>query len=349
MLRRRMITPPTEGSDWVRIWIPPVDTPVLDGTTLVVPPGTEAIVSINGVMTTYRAGSHLLMTGTSRMGSFFGYGADVRVIYVALGKTRFLPVETDLLLQDPRFGLTLRAKVKGNLEVSVSDAAVFAEKIVGGFASDVTNDAEILHRLTLPALRSIHASSIAAQGGDLEAIGEGIARQLQPRLSRYGLWLEDFSVQTIDIPDEQLTQVRQLEQEIAAGRVKTGLELENIQQIWGSVDKRTQAEIFKNGGAAMDSLFELVKLLHLLPMLPGGGYGGYGEIQPYLLGGGLLPPPMPVPGHTAALPPPLPGRTAPRTHAVPLPARGTAAQTARCPMCGSVLSGTGCTVCGYMP
>lgn len=362
MFKAERLTPPGEGGEWVRVWTPPPGEPVMDGTVLIVPEGLSAIAMVNGRTMEYGPGAHSLQTGVSRMGSWFGYAdADVHVVYVAVGKTRFLPIETSYIISEPRFDLSIRAKVKGCLALSISDAKVFTHKILGGFGT-YTDDMEALRQIVLPdlkaALERTQLPSVAALNGDLNRMSDMLTRQMQPKFSRYGLWLEEFTLGGIEIADDQLNHIRSLEQEVLSKRMELHHEAEQIRQIWGgNVDKRTQAEMLRQGGAGMEAVTELVKLLSLLPMLPNSGCGGYGsEVLPDLLGmhSGALPS-MPEPNRTAAsLPPPLPGRAVSvsnnRAAPPPLPScKTTEAQTMRCPLCNSVLRSRTCTVCGYTP
>lgn len=338
-------------------------TAVVDGSVLLVPPGTTAFVAINGTLSRpYGPGRYELFTGVDpffvRLRSIMTRGdpgVSVSVFFVSTQRSKFLRLGTgEFPFQERRFRLTMKALASCCLTVSIADPLKVLQKLVGSYRAAVSEEdlEPCVEQLVLPPVREALAREIGALdvtefNSRLSHIAAAAAPAVREGLGRYGVRLERFDLAAVNIPDGELQRLYALEQEYAAGRTRTDLELDNLERVWnGNVQNRTLREMMtgfsareqgsggegghpSGGGAGgmAPMMMQMMMLSQLLPSLrePLAEMTRHTDLL------GSATPDAQGSASSAEAPPPVPGRYK------------------RCPSCnGNVLRGNGvCPICGY--
>lgn len=336
---------------------------IVNGSILIVPPGTTAFVAINGTLSRpYGPGRYEIFTGVDpffvRLRNILtrgDAGTTVSVFFVSTEKTKFIKLGTgEFSFREHRFRLTMKALASCNLSFSVSDPLKILTKLVGSYSSTFSEEDidPCIEQIVLPPireaiLREISKLDITEFNSRLSHIGSMAAATIRNGLSEYGIKMERFDLVAINIPDSEINRLYSLEQEYAGGKTRTDLELDNLQRVWnGNVNNRTLSEMMTgipsrgqspSSGAAAN---------------PGGNAGGMAPMMMQMMMLSQMLPALREPladmtRHTdmfsgatsdaqdstssADAPPPIPGRYK------------------RCPSCnGNVMRGNSvCPICGY--
>ena len=117
---------------------------VVNGSILIVPPGTTAFVAINGTLSRpYGPGKYEIFTGVDPFFVRFrniltngDTGTTVSVFFVSTEMAKFVNLGTgEFPFREHRFRLTMKALASCNLSFSVSDPLKILTKLVGSYSS----------------------------------------------------------------------------------------------------------------------------------------------------------------------------------------------------------------------
>ncbi len=337
---------------------------IVNGSILIVPPGTTAFVAINGTLSRpYGPGRYEIFTGVDpffvRLRNILtrgDTGTTVSVFFVSTERAKFVKLGTgEFPFREHRFRLTMKALASCNLSFSVSNPLKILTKLVGSYSSAFSEDDidPCIEQMVIAPIREaisreISKLDITEFNSRLSHIGSMAAATIRNGLSEYGIKMERFDLVAINIPDSEINRLYSLEQEYAGGKTRTDLELDNLQRVWnGNVNNRTLSEMMTgipsrgqapSSGAAAN---------------PGGNAGGMAPMMMQMMMLSQMLPALREPladmtRHTdmfsgttsdaqgstssADAPPPIPGRYK------------------RCPSCnGNVMRGNSvCPICGYI-
>lgn len=336
---------------------------IVNGSILIVPPGTTAFVAINGTLSRpYGPGRYEIFTGVDpffvRLRNILtrgDTGTTVSVFFVSTERAKFVKLGTgEFPFREHRFRLTMKAFASCSLSFSVSNPLKILTKLVGSYSSafseediDPCIEQMVIAPIREAISREISELDITEFNSRLSHIGSTAAITIRNGLSEHGIKMERFDLVAINIPDTEINRLYSLEQEYAGGKTRTDLELDNLQRVWnGNVNNRTLSEMMtgipsrgqaSSGGAASN---------------PGGNAGGMAPMMMQMMMLSQMLPALREPladmtRHTdmfsgatsdaqgssssADAPPPVPGRYK------------------RCPSCnGNVMRGNSvCPICGY--
>lgn len=333
---------------------------VVNGSILLVPPGTIAFVVVNGMVSQpYGPGRYELFSGVDpffvRLRNIMTRGdpgISVSVFYISTQKEQFLQLGTgEVPFIERRFRLTMKVMASCNLTFTVSDAGRLLERMVGAYSTTFSQDDldPCLEQLILTPIREVLSRELGGLdiilfNSSLSAISGKACGAVAAAFDSYGLSLVRFALTGIHVPEAEMQRLNQLEQSYAEGRTLIDLEKTQLEQIWGgNVGQRTLAEIMtginNRGGrssadrqhdSGMNNMTSAVTQAMLLSqLLPALQEPLASMVQHTDLFGGTQ---MQTDrdGSSADAPPPLPGRTR-RCPAC----NGSAARDAvSCPICG---------------
>lgn len=309
---------------------------VVNGSLLIVPPGTVAYTAVNGMLSRpYGPGRYELFTGTD---PFFvrlrhlmtrgDAGVTVSVFFLSTEKHRFLQLGTgELPLREQRFQITLKAFAACALVVSIAEPLRVLQRLVGSYSSGFSEEdlEPCLQQLMLTPVREalsqeLSRFDVTQMNSQLQRLGDRVSAPVRAAFADYGLRLERLQITAVNIPDDEIQRLYALEQDYAAGKTRTDLELDQIKRVWsGDVDRRTIAEMLRGGGGGSGGtpMLQMMAMMQMMPALRE-------QVQDMLRHSG------PTGGAEQTPPPPLPPRTR------------------RCPACGAVLTGNAhiCPRCG---
>lgn len=336
---------------------------VVNGSVLIVPAGTTAFIVINGQLSRpYGPGRYEIFTGVDPFFVRFrnlmtrgDAGISVSVFFISTDKCKFMTMGTgEIPFLEHRFNITMKALASCNLTISIGNPLRVLTKMIGSYASAFSEDdiEPCIEQLVLMPIREalskeLSKLNITEFNSNLKRIGNAAYGAIRNGISEYGFNLSRFNLSAINIPEMEMKRLNELEQEYAAGKAKTDLELDHLRRIWnGNIDNRTMSEMM-TGMPARSSGIGSASINH--------GSGGGGGMAPMMLQmmmmSQLLPnlrePLANMSGHTdlfrnesqgghestssADAPPPMPTRNR------------------RCPSCnGSILRTVRiCPICGY--
>lgn len=233
---------------------------VVNGSVLIVPPGTTAFVAVNGILShPYDPGRYEIFTGVDpffvRLRNIMtrgDSGTSVSVFFISTEKVRFYRLGTgEFTFHERRFNITLKALASCNITYSILNPLKILQKLIGSYSSSFSEEdiEPCIEQMILGPVREAISNEISTLevthfNSRLSRIGGRVTAALRTRLNEYGLKLEKFDVIAINIPDSELQQLKALEKEYASGKTVTDLEYDNLQRIWrGNVNNRTLAEM----------------------------------------------------------------------------------------------------------
>lgn len=233
---------------------------VVNGSILVVPPGTTAFVAINGTLShPYGPGRYEIFTGVDplfvRLRNLLtrgDTGTTVSVFFVSTEKEKNLKIGTgEFTFQEPRFRLTMKAFASCSFSFSISDPLKVLTKLVGSYSStfsdedlDPCMEQMVLAPIREAISREISRLNVTEFNSKLSHIGNVATATIRTRLSEYGIKLERFDLEAINVPDSEIRRLYSLEQEYAEGKIRTDIEIRNLRTIWkGNVKDRTESEM----------------------------------------------------------------------------------------------------------
>ena len=291
------------GDSFVRIQPNVCDrySAIVNGSILIVPPGTTAFVAVNGVLSKpYRPGRYEIFTGIDpffvRLRNILtrgDTGTSVSVFFVSTEKAKFIKLGTgEMPFREHRFQLTMKALASCSLSISISDPLRFLAKLVGSYSSSFSEEDidPCIEQMVLAPIREaisteISKLNITEFNSKLAYIGNMAAGRIRSGLSEYGVKAERFTLTAINVPASEMERLYSYEGKYAEGKTKTDLELDNLTRIWnGNINNRTFAEMMTGvprgqtpaGGAGgnpgwnaggMAPLMQIAMLSQIIPTL----------------------------------------------------------------------------------
>lgn len=275
---------------------------IVNGSILIVPPGTTAFVAINGSLSRpYGPGRYEIFTGVDpffvRLRNILtrgDAGTTVSVFFISTEIAKFIKFGTgEFPFREYRFRLTMKALASCNLSFSISDPLKVLTKLVGSYSSAFSDEdiepciEQMVLAPTREAIsREISKLDVTEFNSKLSHIGNMAAATIKAGLCEYGIKLERFELVAINIPDPEIQRLYSLEQEYAGGKTRTDLELDNLQRVWnGNVNNRTLSEMMTgihsrgqtfsggggnhggNAGGMAPMMMEMMMLTQMLPAL----------------------------------------------------------------------------------
>ena len=233
---------------------------VVDGSILLVPAGTTAYVTYNGVLSRpYSPGRHELNTGIDpffvRLKNIMSHGdtgTSLSVFFISTQKSHFLKFGTgELPFSDKRFHITMKAYAACDLSISVTNSLKFLQKLVGAYNEEFSEDdiEPCLHQLLMLPLRealskTLSTLSVTEFNSNLTKISNTVLTRIRPSFHTFGMNLERFHVSQINVPEDEIRRLYDLEEKLAGGRVSIDLEAEHLKRIWqNDINKRTLNEM----------------------------------------------------------------------------------------------------------
>ncbi len=354
---QKVIRDPT-GQGLIRI-VPDVcgdRNAVVNGSILLVPAGTVAFVSVNGILSTpYMPGRHTLFTGVDpffvRLRNIMTHGdagISVSVFYISTDKTKFMQLGTgEIPFLEHRFRLTMKALASCSLTYYVKAPEKVLKKLVGAYSSDFCEDdiEPCLTQLILSPIKETLSKELAkcevhGFNSNLTSISRSVSDKVTAVFESFGLGTSDFNVTGINVPENEMQRLSTLEADHASGVNRTDLEKYNLDRIWnGDVDKRTISEAvtgFSSRGAQVSSSGEAqnvsgtdnaIKLLLLSQLFPSlaNSFGAISGQNTRAADRAVT--------NTPCAPPPVPKRLV-KCHSCK---RCVSRKDGKCPVCGAEL------------
>ena len=276
---------------------------IVNGSLLIVPPGTTAFVAINGKLSRpYGPGRYEIFTGIDpffvRLRNILtrgDTGTTVSVFFVSTEKVKFVKLGTGgFPFREHRFRLTMKALASCNLSFSIFDPLKILTKLVGSYSSTFSEEDinPCIEQMVIAPIREaiskeISKLEVAEFNSRLSHIGNMAAATIRNGLAEYGIKMERFDLVAINIPDSEINRLYSLEQEYAGGKTRTDLELDNLQRVWnGNINNRTLSEMMTgipsrghapsgsaagnpggNAGGMAPMMMEMLMLTQMLPAL----------------------------------------------------------------------------------
>lgn len=230
----------------------------VDGSVLIVPADTVAFFICNGIVSEpYSPGRYTLNTGVGpffvRLRNIMTNGdpaISVSVFFVATRRETCLSLGTgEIVFNERRFQLSMKAKASASIRYRISDPGTFLQRLVGRYSSQFHEEDldPSLQAMTAAPVREqlgryLSQISISEFNNNLTRIGNNLTASLRPVLAEYGMQLREISVVGINISDAEMARLQELEREHAQGRVQTDVEKYNLEQVYGTIDRRTMVE-----------------------------------------------------------------------------------------------------------
>ena len=277
---------------------------VVNGSLLIVPPGTVAYAAVNGMLSPpYGPGRHELFTGVD---PFFvrlrhlmtrgDAGVTVSVFFLSTEKHCFLQLGTgELPLRERRFQITLKAFAACGLAVSIDDPLRVLQRLVGSYSTGFSEEdlEPCLQQLMLAPVREalsqeLSRFDVTQMNSQLQRLSERVSPPVRAAFADYGLRLE----------------------------------LDQIKRVWdGNVDRRTIAEMLRGGGGGSGGapMLQMMAMMQMMPALRE-------QMQSILQRSG----PADGSGTNRTPPPPMP----PRTRRCPDCGAALERDAHTCPHCG---------------
>lgn len=232
---------------------------IVNGSVLLVPADTVAFFVLNGhVSEPYVSGRYEIRTGVSPFFVRFRNlmtqgdpGITCQVWYVNTCQEICKTGGTgDLVFQEQRFRLSMRARASYTLRYVISDPLAFITKLVGMHNNDFDNediqpaiDSMIQPFIKQSIISAISGHQVHAFQNELVAIGNEIRAGLREELRAYGINLRAVAITSVNIPDEEFRRLAKLEEKYADGTVATDVEVDNVRRVYGSLENRTLTEM----------------------------------------------------------------------------------------------------------
>ena len=233
---------------------------VVNGSILIVPPGTVAYIAINGQLSQpYCSGRYEVFTGVD---PFFvklrhimtrgDAGITVAVFFISTDKRKFMTMGTgDFPFKEKRFQITMKALASCSIVYSIGDPYKVLTKMIGSYNEAFTGD-EIepcIEQMTLGPVREalsreLGLLSVTEFNSCLARIANAAVTSISTSFEQYGLKLAQFKLTAINVPEQEIQRLYSLEQSYAEGKTRTDLELDHLRRVWGgNIDSRTISEM----------------------------------------------------------------------------------------------------------
>lgn len=234
-------------------------TSIVNGSILLVPANTVAIVCINGIESEpYYPGRHEIDTGVDPFFVRFRNimtqgdpGITCQIFFVNIVQELCEQGGTgNMIFEEHRFKISMSAKAAFTMRYVITNPKKFISKLVGmhnnSFESEDIQPA--ITSMILPAIKEAVISSVSNGTihniqNNLTGVGNDAYSRLSGELLNYGISLKAIAITAINIPDSDLRRLNELEERNARGRLNTDLEVDNIERVYGNVNNRTMAEL----------------------------------------------------------------------------------------------------------
>lgn len=279
------------------------NTTVVNGSILIVPPGTTAFVAVNGTISRpYGPGRYELFTGVDpffvRLRNIMTRGdpgVSVSVFFISTDRSTFIKIGTgEFPFRENRFNITMKALASCSLTFSIASPLRVLNKLVGSYSSVFSDDdiQPCIEQMILTPVRESISTEISRLdpsefNSNLTVIGNRAVGRIRTKLLEYGIKLERFDLTAINIPDSEMRRLYELEQEKAKGINRTDIERDNLDRIYnGNVMQRTVSEMMTgvpsrgqpysntpsgapagSNGGMMPMMAQMMALSQLLPAL----------------------------------------------------------------------------------
>lgn len=266
---------------------------IVDGSILIVPPGTTAFININGLLSEpYGPGRYEIFTGVDpffvRLRNILTRGdsaTSVSVFFISTEKTRFMKIGTgEIPFREKRFQLTMKAFSLCSFSISISDPHKVLRHLIGSYTAAFTEEDldPFIEQVILSASREAISKElckleITEFNSRLSYIKAQIENVISLYLARFGIRLDSFEILAINVPDNEISRLYEKEQELASGKIRTDIEFDNLKRIWdGDVRNRTFAEMMTGiPSRGQDPSGH--------PSAPPGGAGGFAPMMIQML------------------------------------------------------------------
>lgn len=247
---------------------------VTNGSILIVPAGTVAYVSLNGILSRpYSPGRYEIFTSVDpffvRLRNALMRGdpaTTFSVFFVSVNKTKFFKLGTgEIPFKENRFNITMKALASCNLSVSIADPLKVLSKMVGTYSDSFSEDDvdPCVEQTLLSPVRDIIASelsklTITEFNSNLSRISESAYSLLKLRLREYGFYLEMFDITSINIPSFEMNRLYSMEDKYANGIITTDIEVDQLKRVYGDINTRNLVDIAtgtRTGGPATSPQF----------------------------------------------------------------------------------------------
>ena len=233
---------------------------VVNGSILIVPPGTVAYIAINGQLSQpYCSGRYEVFTGVD---PFFvrlrhimtrgDAGITVSVFFISTDKRKFMTMGTgEFPFKENRFQITMKALASISIVYSIGDPYKVLTKMIGSYNGEFTGDdiKPCIEQLVLSPVREalsreLSHLSVTEFNSHLTIIGSAATSSINTSFEQYGLKLAQFNLTAINVPEQEIQRLYSLEQSYAEGKTRTDLELDHLKRVWGgNIDSRTISEM----------------------------------------------------------------------------------------------------------
>lgn len=247
---------------------------VTNGSILIVPAGTVAYVSLNGILSRpYSPGRYEIFTSVDpffvRLRNALMRGdpaTTFSVFFVSVNKTKFFKLGTgEIPFKENRFNITMKALASCNLSISIADPLKVLSKMVGTYSDSFSEDDvdPCVEQTILSPVRDTIATALSKLtitefNSNLSKISESAYALLKLRLREYGFNLEMFDITSINILDSEMSRLKKMEDKYADGEIKIALEKEETETVYGGIKNRTMVDIAtgtRTGGPAVSPQF----------------------------------------------------------------------------------------------
>ena len=142
---------------------------IVNGSLLIVPPGTTAFVAINGLLSQpYGPGRYEVFTGVDpffvRLRNIMTRGdsaTSVSVFFISTEKTTFIRLGTgEFPFREHRFNITMKALASCNIAISVLDPLTILQKLVGSYSHTGCHNIFYLPESMQSIIKILHQSPI---------------------------------------------------------------------------------------------------------------------------------------------------------------------------------------------
>lgn len=353
------------GGDLVRICpdISGSNYSVVNGSILIVPPGTVAFVSLNGNLSSpYSPGRYQIFTGVDPLFVRFrnvmtcgDAGVSVAVFFISINKCQFLKLGTgELPFKEHRFNITMKALASCSLSFSINNPKVFLSRLIGSYNYAFTGDdiAPCIEQLILGIIRESLSKELAKLevtefNSHLSDIANNSKSSIQNSVNLYGMRISHYNLLAINVPEQEVKRLYELEKQFAEGKTRTDIEFDQLSRIWnGNIDNRTMSEMLtgipsrgqansiqnnvsnaENTGGMMPMMMQMMMMSQMLPVMRDNFTNVTNHTDMFRNTGASAQ----TNTSNADSPPPIPGRNK------------------RCPSCNGMISHDAdvCPICGY--
>lgn len=196
------------------------------GSQLTVNEGQTAVFVKGGqALDVFYPGTHTLVTGNIPLlnkiinlpfGGNTPFSAEVWYVNTTVKRDMKWGTKTPIPLMDPTLGFPVTARAFGKWGVRISDPRSFLTQVVG---SQQLGDDEKIHAYFIGEIIQNVISQIgeAVAGGKasilqvaalLSSLSKSAAQSITPEFEQYGLELVSFNIESINIPDDEMTRIQ---------------------------------------------------------------------------------------------------------------------------------------------